>query len=138
MNAAQQIIFERFAAATIQARVERLWQPSAYIGSYGDLASPQISKYIQNWAGALATNVKLHETSSWHLEFTDAPDSDQRETPRDKLVASRIHRCAGIATNVKLHETSSWHLEFTDAPDSDQRETPRDKLVASRIHRCAR
>jgi len=74
MNAAQQIIFERFAAATIQARVERLWQPSAYIGSYGDLASPQISKYIQNWAGALATNVKLHETSSWHLEFTDAPE----------------------------------------------------------------
>ncbi|MGH9768015.1 MAG: hypothetical protein ACREAB_11320, partial [Blastocatellia bacterium] len=74
MNAAQQVVFERFAEAAIQARVERLWQPSAYIGSYGDLASPQISKYIHNWAGeskALATSVKLHETSSWHLEFSD-------------------------------------------------------------------
>ncbi len=76
MNAAQQVIFEKFAGAAIQARVERLWQPSAYIGSYGDLASPQISKYVQNWSGesdALATSVKLHEASSWHLEFRDAP-----------------------------------------------------------------
>jgi REP element-mobilizing transposase RayT len=77
MNAAQQIIFEKFAEAAIQARVERLWQPSAYIGGYGDLASPQISRYIQHWAGesvALATSVKLHETSSWHLEFSGAPE----------------------------------------------------------------
>jgi len=29
--------------------IDRLWQPSAYIGSYGDLASPQIRKYIENW-----------------------------------------------------------------------------------------
>jgi len=77
MNAAQQVIFEKFAEAAIQARVERLWQPSAYIGSYGDLASPQVSRYIQNWAGesdALATSVRLHETSSWHLEFSGAPE----------------------------------------------------------------
>jgi REP element-mobilizing transposase RayT len=77
MNAAQWVIFERFAKAVIQARVERLWQPSAYIGSYGDLASPQISKYIHNWAGksdALATSVKLHESSSWHLEFSCPPE----------------------------------------------------------------
>ncbi|HEV2665054.1 MAG TPA: IS200/IS605 family transposase [Blastocatellia bacterium] len=77
MNTAQQVIFEKFAEAAIQARVERLWQPSAYIGSYGDLASPQISRYIQNWAGetdALATNVRLHETSSWHLEFSGASE----------------------------------------------------------------
>jgi hypothetical protein len=50
----------------------RVWQPSAYIGGYGDLTSPQIRKYIHNFVGetdALATNVKLHETSSWHLEF---------------------------------------------------------------------
>lgn len=26
----------------IAAELERLWQPSAYLGSYGDLASPQI------------------------------------------------------------------------------------------------
>jgi putative transposase len=77
MNVAQRVIFERFAEAVIQARAERLWQPSAYIGSYGDLASPQISKYIHNWAGksdALATSVRLHEASSWHLEFSDAPE----------------------------------------------------------------
>jgi putative transposase len=74
MNSAQQVIFERFAGAILQARVERLWQPSAYIGSYGDLTSPQIRKYIHNFAGesdALAGSVKPHEASSWHLEFSD-------------------------------------------------------------------
>jgi len=35
--------------------------------------------------------VKLHETSSWHLEFSD------------EVV---------VAAKVKLHEASSWHLEF--------------------------
>lgn len=76
MNAAQQVVFERFAEAAIQARVERLWQPSAYIGSYGDLTSPQIRKYIHNWAGesdALAASMKLDETSSGPLEFSDEP-----------------------------------------------------------------
>jgi len=76
MNAAQQIVFEKFAQSVIQARVERLWQPSAYIDSYGDLASPQIRKYIHNWAGesgAPADNVKLPETDSGPLEFTDEP-----------------------------------------------------------------
>lgn len=60
MNAAQQIVFEQFPAAAVQARLERLWQPSAYLGSYGNLASPQISKYIRNWAGqrdVLAVNI---------------------------------------------------------------------------------
>jgi putative transposase len=74
MNSAQEVVFERFAEAILQARVERLWQPSAYIGGYGDLTSPQIRKYIHNFAGetdSLANNVKLHETSSWHLEFSD-------------------------------------------------------------------
>jgi putative transposase len=77
MNSAQQVIFERFAEAILPARVERLWQPSAYIGSYGDLTSPQIRKYIHNFAGetdALAGSVNLHETSSWHLEFSDEPE----------------------------------------------------------------
>jgi putative transposase len=77
MNSAQQVIFDRFAGAILQARVERLWQPSAYIGSYGDLTSPQIRKYIHNFAGetdALAGSVTLHETSSWHLEFTEPPE----------------------------------------------------------------
>jgi hypothetical protein len=33
----------------ILAGMERLWQPSAYCGTYGEMLSPQISKYIQNW-----------------------------------------------------------------------------------------
>ncbi len=47
MNSAQ----EEIRGALIPARVERLWQPSLYIGSYGDLASPQIRKYIEQWGG---------------------------------------------------------------------------------------
>ena len=67
MNAAQQVMSRQLIAAEL----DRLWQPSAYIGSYGDLASPQIRKYIQNWAGdRVATSVKLHGTSPWHLEFS--------------------------------------------------------------------
>ena len=45
MNSAQ----DEIRGALIPARVERLWQPSIYIGSYGDLASPQIRKYIEQW-----------------------------------------------------------------------------------------
>ncbi len=77
MNSAQQVIFDRFADAVLQARVERLWQPSAYIGGYGDLTSPQIRKYIHNFVGegdSLASSVRLHETSSWHLEFSGEPE----------------------------------------------------------------
>jgi len=53
----------------------------------------------------VAANVKLHETSSWHLSNS----SGKRETPRDKLVAS-------------LDNGRSF---------SGKRENPRDKLVAS-------
>ena len=52
MNAAQKVVFEQYSDAAIRARVDRLWQPSAYIGAYGDLASPQVSKYIENWSVA--------------------------------------------------------------------------------------
>jgi hypothetical protein len=45
MNSAQ----EEIGGALIPARLERLWQPSVYVGSYGDLASPQIRKYIEQW-----------------------------------------------------------------------------------------
>jgi putative transposase len=71
MNSAQQVVFEQFPDAAIQARVRRLWQPSAYIGSYGDLASPQIRKYICNWAGEREVlTVKLPEESG-ELEWDD-------------------------------------------------------------------
>jgi REP element-mobilizing transposase RayT len=49
MNNAQRFMFEQFPEEMIGAKVERLWQPSAYVGSYGDLASPQIQAYVRNW-----------------------------------------------------------------------------------------
>jgi REP element-mobilizing transposase RayT len=49
MNAAQHVMRERFVDAAIQARLERFWQPSAYVGTFGDWATPQIQHYIRNW-----------------------------------------------------------------------------------------
>lgn len=48
MNAAQRLIWSEFPADAIQARVERLWQPSFYVGSFGDLATPQLQAYLKN------------------------------------------------------------------------------------------
>ena len=45
MNSAQEVVKEEL----IQARVERLWMTRAYFGSYGDLSSPQLRKFIENW-----------------------------------------------------------------------------------------
>ena len=45
MNSAQQVLVREM----IQARVDRLWMNSAYVGSYGDLSSPQIRKFIEDW-----------------------------------------------------------------------------------------
>jgi hypothetical protein len=61
-----------------------LWQSSGYIGSYGDLVSPQIRKYIHNWAGE-RSSLELREADSLDLEFEG---SDERETPRREAVAS--------------------------------------------------
>jgi REP element-mobilizing transposase RayT len=52
MNEAQKVIWERFPEAAIRAGVERLWQPSAFVGSFGDLATPKVRKYLENWAAA--------------------------------------------------------------------------------------
>ena len=45
MNAAQELMKREM----VPSGTNRLWQPSAYVGSYGDLASPQIRRYIENW-----------------------------------------------------------------------------------------
>jgi REP element-mobilizing transposase RayT len=50
LNAAQHCLVEQFPEALVQARVERLWQPSAYLGSFGDLATPALQQYLRNWA----------------------------------------------------------------------------------------
>lgn len=44
MNIAQETLQD----ALIAVGLDRLWEPSAYVGSYGDLASPQIRKYIEH------------------------------------------------------------------------------------------
>lgn len=50
MNTAQEQMFAEFPDQLIQAKAERLWQPSAYIGSYGDFASPMIQQYVRRWS----------------------------------------------------------------------------------------
>ena len=45
MNSAQEVV----SGELVRVGLERLWQPSGYIGSYGDLASPQMRKYIEGW-----------------------------------------------------------------------------------------
>lgn len=45
MNSAQQIVSNEL----VRVGLDRLWEPTAYIGSFGDLASSQVRKYIDNW-----------------------------------------------------------------------------------------
>jgi len=47
MNAAQDIAQDLL----VRDGLERLWEKSAYVGSYGELASPQVRKYIQSVFG---------------------------------------------------------------------------------------
>lgn len=54
MNAAQEFVFENFPGNVIRAKVERLWQPSAYIGSFGDLTTAAMKSYIDRWGRAKA------------------------------------------------------------------------------------
>jgi REP element-mobilizing transposase RayT len=49
MNAGQSLLAARFPAELIRAALPRVWQPSAYVGSYGDLATPQVQKYLERW-----------------------------------------------------------------------------------------
>jgi REP element-mobilizing transposase RayT len=42
-------MWRQFERDVIQAGVERLWQPSAYVGSFGDLTSLAVSAYISQW-----------------------------------------------------------------------------------------
>jgi REP element-mobilizing transposase RayT len=49
MNAGQEVLWSGFDRDVIQAGVERLWQPSAYVGSFGDLTSNAISAYVARW-----------------------------------------------------------------------------------------
>ena len=52
MNASQEMMWKDFANSVIRGRVERLWQPGAYIGSYGDMESARIAAYVRKWEAA--------------------------------------------------------------------------------------
>ncbi|PWT87959.1 MAG: hypothetical protein C5B55_13935 [Blastocatellia bacterium] len=45
MNSAQETV----GSQLIRAGIDRLWQPSAYVGSYGELTTAQVRRYIDNW-----------------------------------------------------------------------------------------
>ena len=49
MNAGQEVLWSQFDRDVIQAGAQRLWQPSAYVGSFGDLTSNAISAYVARW-----------------------------------------------------------------------------------------
>jgi REP element-mobilizing transposase RayT len=49
MNVAQNLMWDEFGDTVIHAGVERLWQPSAYLGSYGNLESAKIAAYVRKW-----------------------------------------------------------------------------------------
>ena len=46
MNCAQIVMRNEMASVGIN----QLWQPAAYIGAYGNMASAQIRIYFGNWA----------------------------------------------------------------------------------------
>lgn len=52
MNASQELMWSRFDQYVISAGVDRLWQPSAYIGSFGDLTSNMVSQYVTRFDAA--------------------------------------------------------------------------------------
>ena len=50
MNAAQETMWREFETVVIKARVDRLWQASAYVGSFGQLSSNAVSAYLDRWS----------------------------------------------------------------------------------------
>lgn len=50
MNAAQETMWRDFETVGIKAQINRLWQPSAYIGSFGQLSSNAVSAYLNRWS----------------------------------------------------------------------------------------
>ena len=52
MNASQELMWKDFANSVIRGRVERLWQPGAYIGSYGNMESAKIAAYVRKFEAA--------------------------------------------------------------------------------------
>jgi putative transposase len=53
MNSSQEFMWQQFSNLIVKAGVERLWQPSAYIGSFGDLSSNAVSAYMRRWSQSI-------------------------------------------------------------------------------------
>lgn len=49
MNAAQNLMWKRFEGDLIRSRIDRLWQPNAYVGSFGQLRSAAVASYVRRW-----------------------------------------------------------------------------------------
>ncbi len=49
MNEIQDFAGQNFSSQMVQKGLERLWQPSAYIGSFGDITSAAMKQYIADW-----------------------------------------------------------------------------------------
>ncbi len=43
---------DRFNHLLIRAGVPRLWKPSAYVGSYGDISKDHVRNYVRKWGSA--------------------------------------------------------------------------------------
>ncbi len=52
LSTSQSIMRDKFDGLLIQAGVPRLWKPSAYVGSYGDISKDHIRNYLRKWGGA--------------------------------------------------------------------------------------
>lgn len=50
MNSAQELMWDRFPNLVIKSSLERLWEPGAYVGSFGELSGRAIKAYMQRWA----------------------------------------------------------------------------------------
>lgn len=49
MNRAQELLWRQFDDVIIRAGINRLFQTSTYVGSFGDLRSAAISSYLRRW-----------------------------------------------------------------------------------------
>jgi REP element-mobilizing transposase RayT len=52
LSASQGVMRDNFDDLLIRAGVPRLWKPSAYVGSYGDISKDHVRNYLRKWGRA--------------------------------------------------------------------------------------
>jgi REP element-mobilizing transposase RayT len=50
LNTSQELIASKYPHLLIEAKVPRMWKPSAYLGSYGDIRKANVRNYLRNWS----------------------------------------------------------------------------------------